>query len=108
MLMSFEGNLAENLPAHPDRQEEDKKSDAELLRELRIKQMNGEVTEKERLELLKLQEKEAENKTGIESVSEQERNRFRELSIKQTNQEMMSDSDSEELAFLYDRMECQK
>lgn len=106
--MGFEGNLAKQLPVQPVEQEEIKKSDAELLRELRMKQISEEFTPEERETFLKLVEKETELKTGIRSISELERNRFQELSKKQAGEEAMSPSEVEELAFLYDRIEGQK
>lgn len=111
--MSFEENFAKQLPIEHvedekvEKLEESEESDAELLIKLRKKQYEPgfvEYTDTERKLLVELQDKEEAAKNGLEPVSELERNRFLEL----LKQDKLNSSESEELAFLYDRIEGRK
>lgn len=106
-LMGFEGNLAKQLPVEHVEEEKVEKNDAELLRELRMKQYKPgfvDYTDAERKLLVELQDKEEAAKKGLKPVSELERNRFMELSKKNE----LTSFEMEELAFLYDRTEGRK
>ncbi len=105
--------MARKMPAEEfvDDGKKVEQTDAEFLSEYRKKQMTlgpgEEMTFEERAKFVELQEKEASAKSGKESVSDLEKNRFRELSIKQMNDDL-SVGESEELKFLYERTSGQK